>query len=192
MDEFKIDPKKDFVTNKSIAIFAGGCFWCMEAIFQRIKGVISVESGFCGGEVNNPSYEQVSNGNTGHAEALKIIFDHKIISFEQLLNIFFHTHNPTTLNKQGNDVGTQYRSAIFCLNDEQVKIARDFIERLNISKAYEASIVTEVLQIKESDFFRAEDYHQGYYDTHRDLPYCELVIAPKIEKLNKEFSELVR
>jgi peptide-methionine (S)-S-oxide reductase len=192
MDGFKIDPKQELMNSKSIAIFAGGCFWCTEAIFSRLKGVISVESGFCGGNVDNPSYEQVSLGKTGHAESLKIVFDGQIISFEQLLNVFFHTHNPTTLNRQGNDVGTQYRSVIFCLNDEQFKIASNFIQRLNTSKAYDKPIVTEVLKIKESDFFKAEDYHQKYYDTHKDLPYCELVIAPKIEKLNKEFGELVK
>jgi peptide-methionine (S)-S-oxide reductase len=172
------------------AVFANGCFWCTEAVFLSLKGVLSVVSGYTGGNVRNPTYEQVSSGSTGHAEAIKINYDSTVIPYDDLLTVFFNTHDPTTLNRQGNDVGTQYRSAIFYANEEQKQKAKNLIKELNNSKAYDKPVVTEVVPLGE--FYKAENYHQDYYATHKDAPYCQLVIAPKLEKMQKRFAELLK
>lgn len=173
-----------------IATLGEGCFWCSEAIFQRIKGVIKVESGYSGGNVPNPSYEAVCSGKTRHAEVVQITFDPSIISYRELLEIFFSTHDPTTLNRQGADVGTQYRSVIFYHNEEQKKIAEEIKEKLNDSKIWENPIVTEISPFK--NFYKAEDYHQNYYNNNPYQPYCSFVILPKLEKLKKFFSEKLK
>jgi peptide-methionine (S)-S-oxide reductase len=169
------------------ATLANGCFWCTEAVFQRLKGVHSVISGYTGGARPNPSYEQVSTGATGHAEALQIEFDPQVISYETLLDIFFATHDPTTLNRQGNDVGTQYRSAIFYHNDEQKKVAQEKILELETDKAFADPIVTEITPLET--FYDAEDYHKNYYENNKDKPYCTYVIRPKLQKLLEKYSE---
>ncbi len=173
-----------------VATFAGGCFWCTEAIFKRLKGVISVTSGYSGGKRDNPSYEQVSTGATGHAEAIQIEFDPSIIPYTKLLEIFWHTHNPTTLNQQGADIGTQYRSVIFYHSDEQKKLAEQSKEELKKSEMYEDPIVTEIAPF--TAFYKAEDYHKDYYEKNATAPYCTFVIDPKIQKLLKEFSNDVK
>src|SRR6266404_2369250 len=165
-----------------IATLAGGCFWCTEAIFGQLKGVASVTPGYSGGAVENPSYIDVSEGNTGHAESVQIDFDEKVISFETLLEVFFKLHDPTTLNRQGVDEGTQYRSVIFFHDEAQKKSAHDAIEKAQ--KDYKDKIVTEVTQFK--NFFAADPSHKDYYFKHRNQPYCMLVIDPKINKLKKE------
>lgn len=170
-----------------IATFAGGCFWCTEEVFKRLKGVSSVISGYTGGEMDNPNYEQVSSGRTKHAEAVQIKFDTKIISYDRLLDIFWATHNPTTLNKQGADVGTQYRSVIFYHSDEQKEKIEKSKDKMDKSGKFNNQIVTEVVPFEK--FYDAESYHQNYYDKNQDAPYCSIVINPKIEKLIKEFNE---
>ena len=175
--------------NHQIAVFGGGCFWCTEAIFSSLKGVKSVIPGYSGGTKVNPSYDEVSGGNTGHVECAKIEFDPEIISFNDLLNVFFHTHDPTTLNRQGNDVGTQYRSVIFYTSLEQKESANNFIKELEKNHSYNKPIVTTVEPLGE--FYLAEDYHQKYYENHKDAPYCQIIIEPKLEKLNTEFKELL-
>lgn len=170
------------------ATLAGGCFWCTEAIFKRLKGVKSTTSGYSGGNKNNPAYEEVCKGTTGHAESIQIKFDPKIISYELLLEVFFKLHDPTTLNRQGNDVGPQYRSVIFYHNDNQRKTAEDVKSKLDKSGKYQSRIVTEIVPFK--NFFKAENYHQNYFDNNRTQPYCQLVIDPKIEKLYKEFTNV--
>ena len=181
-----------------IAIFANGCFWCTEAVFVGLKGVVSVMPGYAGGSIANPSYEQVCTGRTGHAECLKIEFNPSIISYGDLLSVFFNTHDPTTLNRQGNDVGTQYRSAIFYTSDEQKLQAEALIKELNDTKAYDKPVVTEVKALEVGTdgamvggFYSAENYHQNYYETHKDAPYCQLVIAPKLDKLQEKFTKLL-
>lgn len=173
----------------STAIFAGGCFWCTEALLKGLKGVISAEPGYIGGQIENPTYDQVCNGNTGHAEAVKIEFDPSIITFGELLSVFFNTHDPTTLNRQGNDVGTQYRSAIFYTSEEQKKEADDLIKMLNESGAYDAKVVTEVTPA--TTFYVAEDYHKDYYERNKDKTYCQIIIAPKLAKLQEKYHELL-
>lgn len=172
------------------AIFGGGCFWCTEAVFKRLKGVQSVVPGYAGGETNNPTYHDVSGGNTGHAEAVKIEFDPSIISFEDLLAVFFGTHDPTTRNRQGNDVGTQYRSVIFYTNDAQKEKARQIIKETDEAHVYENPVVTEVVPLGK--FYDAEDYHKDYYENNKTAPYCSIVIEPKLEKLAKRFKELMK
>lgn len=167
------------------ATFANGCFWCTEAVFKRLKGVKSVLPGYAGGTVKDPSYDQVCAGNTGHAESIQIKFDPKVIPFEKILDIFWHTHDPTTLNRQGNDIGTQYRSAIFFHNEKQKEIAEKSKKDLEDKGVYKNSIVTEITPIK--DFYVAEDYHKDYYDNHQDAPYCNYVIDPKIHKLLQRY-----
>jgi peptide-methionine (S)-S-oxide reductase len=167
------------------ATFANGCFWCTEAVFKRLKGVKSVLPGYAGGTVKNPSYDQVCAGITGHAESIQIKFDPKVIPFEKILDIFWHTHDPTTLNRQGNDIGTQYRSAIFFHNEKQKEIAEKSKKDLEDKGVYKNSIVTEITPIK--NFYVAEDYHKDYYDNHQDAPYCNYVIDPKIQKLLQRY-----
>ncbi|OGD89470.1 peptide-methionine (S)-S-oxide reductase [Candidatus Curtissbacteria bacterium RIFCSPLOWO2_02_FULL_40_11] len=172
------------------ATLAGGCFWCTEAIFKRIKGVSKVISGYSGGRTENPNYDQVSQGSTGHAESIQLEFDPEIISYEKLLEVFFHLHDPTTLNRQGNDVGPQYRSAIFYHSDEQKKIAQKIKAKIKKEKVYAAPIVTEILPYQ--NFFKAKESHQNYYDSNRNQPYCQVIIDPKIKKLMKEFKTVVK
>lgn len=172
------------------ATLAGGCFWCTEAVFQRLEGVTEVVSGFTGGTIKNPAYREIITGRTGHAEAIQIKFDPEIISFEELLYVFFATHDPTTLNRQQNDVGTQYRSAIFYHSEEQEHTARKLIEKLTEEKVYDSPIVTEVTPA--SAFYKAEEEHQDFYNQHRQQPYCQFIIDPKIKKLTNLFSEKLR
>lgn len=169
-----------------IATLAGGCFWCTEAIFKKLKGVQSVVSGYTGGQMENPSYEKVSSGETGHAEAIQITFDPEIISFEKLLEVFWHMVDPTTLNKQGADVGTQYRSVIFYHTDEQKRVAEQSKKNMAQSGKYQNPIVTKIEPFK--NFYTAEDYHQNYYERNPKTPYCQIVIDPKIQKLESLFS----
>ena len=169
------------------ATFGGGCFWCTEALFQKLKGVESVESGYAGGNKANPSYEEVSTGLSGHAEAIQIKFDPKIISYQKLLDIFWHTHNPTTVNQQGADKGSQYRSIIFYHDDEQHKVAEQSKQEFNQSGAYSSPIVTQIVPF--TNFYVAEEYHQNYYQNNSDAPYCSVVIDPKLKKLVKEYSD---
>ena len=167
------------------ATLANGCFWCTEAIFTRINGIESVVPGYCGGVLDNPSYEQVCTGRTGHAEAAQIEFDAEIISFEKLLDVFWHTHDPTTLNRQGNDVGTQYRSAIFYHDEEQKQIAEKSKKQIEESRVYNDPIVTEIVRLTK--FYPAEGYHKKYYEQNQDAPYCRFVIEPKVGKLLKQY-----
>jgi peptide-methionine (S)-S-oxide reductase len=173
------------MTNTDTATFGTGCFWCTEAVFQELKGVEKVTSGYSGGKVVNPTYEQVCNGTTGHAECLQIVYDPKVISFDELLEVFWEVHDPTSLNRQGNDVGTQYRSAIFYHDEEQRQKAEHYKDELNKNKAYDKPIVTEITAF--SKFYPAEDYHQDYFRLHGSQPYCSLVIRPKVEKFEKVF-----
>lgn len=159
--------------------FGGGCFWCTEAIFKKINGVVSVFPGYMGGHVKNPSYEQVCEGYTGHAEIIKIDYDSSKILFEDLLSVFFSTHDPTTLNRQGNDIGTQYRSSVFTSDDKEVEILKNYIEELG--KTFDKKIVTTIEDL--SEFYLAEDYHHNYYNLNKKVPYCSVVIGPKIKKL---------
>ena len=172
------------------ATFAGGCFWCLEAVYDEAKGVLSVESGYSNGHVANPSYRDVCNGNTGHAEVIQIKFDPAIISFRDLLNVFFTIHDPTTLNRQGADVGTQYRSAIFYHSPEQKAIAEQTISELNAQGIWNSPIVTEVEALK--DFYIAEDYHQEYFARNQNQPYCQAVVAPKVAKFRKHYLDLLK
>jgi peptide-methionine (S)-S-oxide reductase len=173
-----------------VATLANGCFWCTEAIFSRVKGIKSVIPGYSGGKTNNPSYEQVCTGITGHAEAIQIEYDPKIISFEKILDIFWHTHDPTTLNRQGNDVGTQYRSAIFYHDENQKNIAERTKKELEKEGVFKNPIVTEIAQF--SNFYPAENYHKEYYKNNRNAPYCSFVIDPKIQKLLQKYSDEIK
>lgn len=174
---------------QEVATFAGGCFWCVEAIFQDLKGVSKVESGYTGGHVPNPTYEQVCTGTTGHAEALRITYDPKQISYPDLLRIFLTTHDPTTLNRQGADVGTQYRSAIFTHSEEQEKAARQVIAEVQRAGIWDDPIVTEVTPA--AAFYKAEDYHQNYYKRNPNQGYCRVVIAPKVAKFREKYREML-
>lgn len=172
------------------ATFASGCFWCSEAVFNMVNGVEEVVSGYTGGHTVNPSYKQVCSGNTGHAEAIQIAFNPDIITYEELLKIFWRTHDPTTLNRQGDDVGTQYRSAIFYHNDVQKQASEKFKTELDHSGAWDNSIVTEIVPI--STFYKAESYHQKYFSRNPNQSYCSFVIAPKIEKFENAFKNLLK
>ena len=172
------------------ATLANGCFWCTETIFKRLKGVVSIAPGYAGGTVENPSWELVCTGRTGHAESIQIEFDPNIISFAKILDIFWHTHNPTTLNRQNYDVGAEYRSVIFYCNDMQKKLAEDSKKELELSEMYKSPIVTEI--VPYSNFYKAEDYHQDFYEKNSYSPYCNIVIDPKLSKLLKEDSSDVK
>ena len=189
INEFKMD-EKNIVSKKDTATFGEGCFWCTEAIFERLKGVISVTSGYAGGTVPNPTYEQVCTGKTGHAEVSQIIYDPAVISYDELLKVFFKTHDPTSLNRQGADVGTQYRSVIFYSNEEQQKKAEYYKDELNKSGAFNKPIVTEISPLK--NFYKAEEYHQDYFSKNPNQGYCNFVIVPKIEKFEKVFKDLLK
>ncbi|WP_117883379.1 peptide-methionine (S)-S-oxide reductase MsrA [Aureibaculum luteum] len=173
-----------------LATFGNGCFWCTEAIFQQLEGVSKVESAYAGGEVKNPSYKEVSSGSTGHAEVLRVVFDPKVISYTELLEVFFSTHDPTTLNRQGADVGTQYRSAIFYHNEEQKKTAEAMIEALEEENIFDDPIVTEITAL--NNYYPAEDYHQNYYNNNKTQGYCRAVINPKLEKFKKQYKDKLK
>jgi peptide-methionine (S)-S-oxide reductase len=168
----------------------GGCFWCTEAVFEQLKGVEKVESGYSGGSVPNPTYEQVCRGDTGHAEVSQITFDPKVISLKTILEVFFTVHDPTTLNRQGNDVGRQYRSVIFYRNAQQKAVAEQVIQEIAAAKIWDGRIVTEVTPFKA--FYRAEDYHQEYFRLHGSQPYCQFIIAPKVAKFREHFRSLLK
>jgi peptide-methionine (S)-S-oxide reductase len=173
-----------------VATLGGGCFWCLEAVFGQVKGVTKVESGYAGGKTTNPSYRQVCSGDTGHAEVVQVTFDPSVISFRDILNIFFATHDPTTLNRQGADVGTQYRSAIFYHSPEQKETAERAIAELNAAGTWDRPIVTEVVAMPA--FFPAEEYHQEYFRLNPTQPYCQAVVAPKVAKFRKQFTDKLK
>ena len=174
----------------AVAILGGGCFWCLEAVFQQVKGVHHVTSGYAGGARPNPTYEQICTGVSGHAEVVKLDFDPSIISFAQLLDVFYGIHDPTTLNRQGNDVGTQYRSVIYCQSPEQRHIAEAYIAELENSGLVKSPVVTEVSDAVT--FYPAEAYHQNYFANHPNQGYCQMVVAPKVHKLKQYFAEWVK
>ncbi|MCS6934327.1 MAG: peptide-methionine (S)-S-oxide reductase MsrA [Chitinophagales bacterium] len=181
--------KKDDMTDT--IVLGGGCFWCTEAVFQRLRGVVRVVSGYSGGHVKNPTYKEVCTGETGHAECVQVEYDPEQISLREILEVFFHTHDPTTLNRQGNDVGTQYRSVIFYATEEQKKTAEQMIEALNASGEFDAPIVTTLEPF--TVFYKAEDYHQNYFNLNKNSnPYCTYVIAPKLDKYEKNFAERLK
>ena len=176
--------------SSEVATLAGGCFWCLEAVYEQVNGVLRVESGYAGGTVPRPTYDQVCTGRTGHAEVVQVTFDPEVVSFEDLLAIFFTIHDPTTLNRQGADVGTQYRSAIFYHDEKQRVAAESMIERIEAEGIWDDPIVTEVVPLET--FYKAEGYHQEYYRRNRGQPYCQVVIAPKVAKFRKEHLEKLR
>ena len=169
-------------------IFAGGCFWCTEAIFAKVKGVIKVTSGYIGGELEHPSYEQICQGNTGHVEAVEIIFDKNVISYKKLLNIFFETHDPTQFDGQGNDIGSQYLSKVYFVNESQKVEAKEYIE--SIVNNYKSPIITQLLS--EKTFYKAEEYHQNYFADNPGQPYCQVIIGPKLIKFNNIYKDLLK
>lgn len=174
----------------SVATFGSGCFWCTEAVFQRLNGVLTVTSGYTGGKVKNPTYKEVCSGLTGHAEVIQVTYDPTIVTFDELLEVFWKTHDPTTLNRQGADVGTQYRSVVFYHTPEQKTLAEAYKQKLDVSGAFNAPIVTEISPIAE--FYPAEDYHQNYYNLNGNAPYCSYVIQPKLEKFEKVFAKKLK
>ncbi len=171
------------------AVFGGGCFWCTEAVFKMMKGVSAVDPGYTGGGVPNPTYEQVCTGTTGHAEAVRVTYDPAKVNYEDLLTVFFASHDPTTLNRQGNDVGTQYRSAVFYADDAQLAAATRFIEAIDAIAPEAAPVVTSMEPLKE--FYVAENYHKDYYARNKDAPYCQAIINPKLKKVKEHFAELL-
>jgi peptide-methionine (S)-S-oxide reductase len=178
-------------SNTDTATFGAGCFWCVEAIFQNLKGVQAVQSGYSGGSIKNPSYKEVCTGRTGHAEVVQITYDPKQITYDELLEVFWQTHDPTTLNQQGADHGTQYRSAIFYHNDQQKQLAEGYKKKLNDEKVFKGQVVTEITPFQT--FYKAEDYHQNYFNENKDSnPYCTMVIQPKLEKFKKVFKEKLK
>lgn len=184
------NPNIDLQPGEDAAVFAGGCFWCTEAVFLALKGVKKVVSGYIGGKTINPTYKEICTGETGHAEAILIIFDPQQITFGELLEVFFATHDPTTINRQGNDVGTQYRSEIFYLNEEQKIEAQDYIALLTQENTFGKKIVTKMSPA--TTFYEAEDYHQNYFERNPTQGYCSFVIPPKIEKLKQKFPEKLK
>ncbi|WP_441001031.1 peptide-methionine (S)-S-oxide reductase MsrA [Fodinibius sp. SL11] len=182
----------DTMNTKTIeeATFGAGCFWCVEAVFEEVKGIKSAVAGYAGGKIPNPTYRQVSSGQTGHAEVARITYDPSVISYEQLLEVFWHTHNPTTKNRQGADVGPQYRSVIFYHNDKQKEIAEQSLQKTDNSDLWEDPIVTEIEPLK--NYSAAENYHQNYYENNPNAGYCQVVIAPKLKKFRKDFSHLLK
>jgi len=176
--------------SREVATLAGGCFWCLEAVFDELKGVEDVVSGYAGGTVRNPTYQQVCGGNTGHAEVVQITFDPQVVSFKELLEVFFTIHDPTTLNRQGNDIGTQYRSAVFYHSPEQKATAQQVIAELNAAHIWGKPIVTEVTPLDV--FYPAEDYHQEYFRRNPYQPYCQVVVAPKVAKFRKHYLEQLK
>jgi peptide-methionine (S)-S-oxide reductase len=185
-----MDIQANSSTPTDTAVFGGGCFWCVEAIYTEVKGVLSATSGYSGGSVENPSYKQVCTGTTGHAEVCRIIYDPSVISFSKLLEIFWTVHDPTTLNQQGNDVGTQYRSVIFYTSEKQLELANSYKAKLNKENTFGKPVVTEIVPFRK--FYIAEDYHQDYYDNNKNAPYCTFVVAPKVEKFRKVFPDYLK
>lgn len=177
-------------SSTEVATLGGGCFWCLEAVYDDLRGVISVESGYAGGHVANPTYRQICSGNTGHAEVVQVTFDPSIVSFRQILEVFFVIHDPTTLNRQGADVGTQYRSVIFTHSPEQDATAREVIQSMSAAKVWPSPIVTEITPLER--FYVAEEYHQEYYIRNGGQPYCRLVVAPKVAKFRKHFLDQLK
>ena len=177
-------------TGKEIATLAGGCFWCLEAVYDEMDGVVSVESGYMGGRKPDPTYEQVCSGTTGHAEVVQITFDPAVVSYKELLEVFFVIHDPTTLDRQGNDVGTQYRSAIFYHSPEQKQVAEQTMRELAAEKVYDTAIVTQLLPAER--FYPAEGYHQEYFQRNQNQPYCQFVVAPKVSKFRRKFLDKVK
>ncbi len=177
-------------SNLEVATLGGGCFWCMEAVYNQLKGIKKVDSGYSGGSILNPTYEQVSTGRTGHAEVVQLLFDPNVISYKEILKVFFTTHDPTTLNRQGADEGTQYRSVIFYHNEEQRKIAEQVIDKFNSEKFFDSSIVTKVEPFEA--FYPAENYHKNYFKRHPEQPYCRIIISPKVAKFRKKFSNKLK
>lgn len=177
-------------TTHDTATFGAGCFWCVEAIFQRLDGVYKVESGYSGGTVKDPTYKQVCNGTTGHAEVCQVYYNPQVISFDELLEVFWQTHDPTTLNRQGADYGTQYRSAVFYHNQFQKERAEYYKKKLTDEKAFDSPIVTEITAF--SEFYKAEGYHQNYFNSNGGQPYCSLVIQPKVDKFKKAFADKLK
>jgi peptide methionine sulfoxide reductase msrA/msrB len=195
MNAISLDFVPDSVANESkgnleTIVLGGGCYWCVEAVYDNLQGVKSVYSGFAGGTVENPSYEEVCTGKTGAAEVVEITYDKSITNLDEIFKVFFTVHDPTTLNRQGADVGTQYRSAIFYKNEDQKKTAQSIIDELNASKVYSSKIVTTLEPFKK--FYKAEEYHQNYYENNKDKPYCQFVIQPKIEKFEKVFKDRLK
>jgi peptide-methionine (S)-S-oxide reductase len=178
------------VMAKDVIVFGGGCFWCTDAVFERIEGVSGVIPGYSGGNVINPSYREVCTGNTGHAEVVEVTYNPDLVKLETILQVFFTTHDPTTLNRQGADVGTQYRSAIFYTNERQKRVAEQVIAELEQNNVFDDPIVTEVQPLE--NFYQAEEYHDGYFDANKQQPYCRFVIQPKIEKLENVFDEILK
>lgn len=189
-EEFKEPVKVKEIEGMEVATFAGGCFWCTEAVFLEIKGVEKVVSGYIGGKTKNPTYKDICTGETGHAEAIQITYNSKEVAYEDLLEVFFGTHDPTTLNRQGADVGTQYRSEIFYHSEAQKEKAENYIELLVKEKLYDKSIVTKISSATQ--FYPAEDYHQNYYNQNSSQGYCQMVIAPKLEKLHKYYKSKLK
>ncbi len=197
--DYKANPKTELIqketkqTNKmamDTITLGAGCFWCVEAIFDDIKGVESVVSGYAGGTIKNPSYKEVCTGRTGHAEVCQLVYDAEVVSLAKLLEVFWQVHDPTTLNRQGGDVGTQYRSAIFYQNEEQKEVATKILNKLNEEQVFVNPIVTEITPIQS--FYPAEDYHQDYFELNGDNPYCKAVVRPKLDKFKKTFSEILK
>lgn len=186
----KITSMENTINTKDTITFGAGCFWCVEAVFQNMEGVEKVTSGYSGGTVKNPSYKEVCMGTTGHAEVCQIIYDPKKVSIPELLEVFWQTHDPTTLNRQGNDIGTQYRSAIFYHTNEQKTVAEEYKAKLDSSKAFERPIVTEITAF--TNFYPAEDYHQNYFNENGSEPYCQFVVKPKVEKFKKVFASKLK
>ena len=188
--KFETAKKENMKQGTDTATFGGGCFWCVETVYQELKGVNSVTSGYSGGQRENPSYEQVCSGATGHAEVVEIVYDPSIISFDELLEVFWTVHDPTTLNRQGADVGTQYRSVIFYHNEEQKQLAEKYKKELNASGAYDKPVVTEIAPYTK--FYSAEKYHQDYFKNNANQPYCSMVIQPKVDKFRKVFKDKLK
>ncbi len=186
----QISMKTEELKDLELATFGNGCFWCTEAIFEQLEGVYNVEAGYAGGAVKNPSYKEVCTGNTGHAEVIRLSYDPKKISYRELLDVFFNTHDPTTLNRQGADVGTQYRSAIFYHNDEQKAEAERMIADLEKAEVFDTKIVTEITAI--NNYYVAENYHQDYYNNNKNAGYCRAVINPKLEKFIKQYKDKLK
>jgi len=183
----QLDPAQE---GYEVAVLGGGCFWSMEASFSQLKGVRDAEAGYAGGDKEDPTYEEVSSKKTGHAEVIKVVFDPDIISYQKLLEVFFYVHDPTTLDRQGNDVGEQYRSIILFTNSRQESAARDYIESLEKDRAFADPIVTQVEPLKA--YYRAEDYHQEYYEKNPDQPYCSIVVGPKVDKFEDKFADILK
>lgn len=185
-----VSEKNDNSNTTDTATFGAGCFWCVEAVFQRLNGVLSVKSGYSGGFVKNPSYREVCNGTTGHAEVCQIVYNTQMLTFDELLEVFWKTHDPTTLNRQGNDVGTQYRSVIFYHNEAQKTKAETYKKELNNARVYPGEIITEIAPF--TNYYPAEDYHQNYYNQNGSEGYCKFVIQPKVEKFEKVFRDKIK